>query len=83
MNKGCKVPSFVKIWKVSKMTKKIGMHPQALIRHSKPIINHKTPKQYDGTWTNPKTCLIVLPYRTPTEFINTLGCKLCATQILT
>ena len=44
MNKGAESQYLFKILKVPKMSKNIRIHPQALIRQFKPIINHENLK---------------------------------------
>ena len=52
INKGYEGRYLVKILKVPKKLKNIGIHPQALIRHFQPIINHKTQKKKTIRITN-------------------------------
>ena len=44
INRGSRGPDLVDILKVLKMTINIGIHPQSLISHFKPIINYKNLK---------------------------------------
>ena len=44
MHEGSRGQAFVNILKVPKSSKDIGIHPQALTRHFKQIINHKNHK---------------------------------------
>ena len=50
-------------WSSKNVSKNIGICPQALIRHFKPIRNHENSKYYNKYKTKSTNSLIVCPYR--------------------